>query len=354
MSPSKIPRGESCSPCPDLTNASAKTAVDTLLSTVTIAHKRFGDPQPFDYEIASYPLWLIQQKLVFEKTLTVKQHLRTKRRWKRQISTMRITEEDYVDVYEGDPEPQPEDLGNHPRIVYTTQQSSPEVQALVHWLVEKLSSGDDELIRPTRSNELGDIDTKAWSDAWMQHATQHGFDDARAMLADDPLITRTMFDESRLSASASDKATWAPNPTQLAEFKQTFLRQASIPPAKDDYENVIFITPTCITGGPVTISTLIELDDAGNNETWCHVFNLLDWPSVTVPIELPDQARRDFRRIALESAEGWSHKLPPGLIKADAVEGDGGEDRLPRLSLQMATMPGNEMALLDYVARIRE
>lgn len=73
MSPSKIPRGESCSPCPDLTNASAKTAVDTLLSTVTIAHKRFGDPQPFDYEIASYPLWLIQQKLVFEKTLTVKQ-----------------------------------------------------------------------------------------------------------------------------------------------------------------------------------------------------------------------------------------------------------------------------------------
>lgn len=63
-----IPRSSFRNPSP--TTPAAQRAVDTLLSTVHRAHARFGDPQPLDYEIASWPLRLLQDKLIY-KDLTV-------------------------------------------------------------------------------------------------------------------------------------------------------------------------------------------------------------------------------------------------------------------------------------------
>ena len=273
-----------------------------------------------------------------------------------------LTEEDYVDVYEDWEMPVPDDLGNQPRIVYTTQQASPEVRELVHALVEALQTGD-ELARPTGVSQLGEVDVKAWGEAWMDHAKQHGFDEARAMLADDPLIERTMFDESRLSTVGADKAAWKPDTERLAQLKAAFLRQAGIDVQNgkpeqngededEGYENVILITPTYTLGGPVQQRAFVQLDDAGESEIWCQIFNLLDWPALSIPFpDLPAETRREFRAQALASPT-WAQHLP-GNVERDPISDPESEPaRLPHLSLQLVTVPGNQAALLDYARRI--
>ncbi|SPO30442.1 related to amidase [Ustilago trichophora] len=291
-----------------------------------------------------------------------------------------LTDSDYQDVYEEWEMPVPEDLGNNPRIVYTTQQSSPEVHQLVHWLLEKLQKHND-LARPTQCQELGDIDVKAWGETWMEHAKEHGFNDARAMLADDPLIKRTMFDESRLSTNDADKASWKPDSDKLARLKAEFVKQAKIKVGDDDSktsekddedesddddedeeqeddkggkdkgpENVILVTPTYTLGGPVQQSTFVQLDDAGESEIWCQIFNLVDWPAISIPLNhLPVKARQEFHDKALASPE-WAKHLP-GKVKADPIDNQA-KERLPSLSLQLATLPGNQHALLDYALRL--
>ncbi|CBQ71319.1 related to amidase [Sporisorium reilianum SRZ2] len=225
----------------------------------------------------------------------------------RYANVTELTDDDFIDVYPDDPQPQPEDLGNTPRLVYTAQHSSPEVQQLIKWLIEKLAAGDARA-RPSAIAQLGDVDLAAWSAAWAQHATQHGFDAARAMLAHDPLITRTMFDDARVGASAPVKASWAPDPAQLAQLKAQFLRQARIVHG-GEAENVILLTPTYALGGPVQQRAFVQLDDQGLSEIWCQILNLLDWPAVSVPIALPRAVRDECRRAALGEAE-WAQYLP--------------------------------------------
>ncbi|GAC94240.1 amidase [Pseudozyma hubeiensis SY62] len=292
-------------------------------------------------------------------------------------------EDDYR-RYHPNAEADKEDLGNNPRIVFTTQHSSPEVEELILRLVRSLGQGD-ELSQASACDKLEDVDIKAWAAAWTEHAKEHGFDDARAMLADDPLIQRTLFDESRLSktATSEEKRRWKPNPDKLSQLKATFIRQAAIgasPTRTDDdadkgrngdrddsgedtdddeedkVENVILITPTYVLGGPVQNRAFVELDDAGESEIWCQIFNLLDWPAVSVPFRLDKSLwpRQDFRDKALASPD-WA-KHVPGYVKADPIDYEGGpydaNDRLPFLSVQFATIPGNEPALLDYVERV--
>ncbi|KAJ9475885.1 putative amidase (putative) [Pseudozyma hubeiensis] len=302
----------------------------------------------------------------------------------RDFSTLKaVADELHGDKYDHSRELS-EEPGNKPRIVFTMQHSSPEVEELIHRLVKSLGQGD-KLSQASACDKLGDVDIKAWAAAWTEHAKEHGFDDARAMLADDPLIKRTLFDESRLSTTATDeeKSQWKPNSDKLSQLKATFIRQAAIgasPKRTDDdtdkgrngdrddsnedtddddedkVENVILITPTYILGGSVQNRAFIELDDAGESEIWCQIFNLLDWPAVSVPFRLDRSLwpRQDFRDKALASPE-WA-KLVPGYVKADPIDYKGGphdaNDRLPFLSVQFATIPGNEPALLDYVERV--
>ncbi|KAJ1024146.1 hypothetical protein NDA16_002985 [Ustilago loliicola] len=247
---------------------------------------------------------------------------------------------------------------NMPRIVYTTQKGSPEVHELVHRLLKIMQDGEENS-RPEQCDPLGDIDLASWATAWTEHAKEHGFDDAREMLGDDPLITRTLFDESRLAstASESDKNSWKPNPERLDKLKETLVSQAGITDeVVEEPENVIFITPTYILGGPVQNKAFVELDDAGESEIWCQIFNLLDWPAISIPFaRLAGKVRQEFRDKAASSPE-WSKHLP-GPIKADVINaktGDGEQDRLPHLSLQLATLPGNHASLLDYARRITE
>ncbi len=234
-----------------------------------------------------------------------------------------------------------EDQGNNPRIFYTAQSSSSEVSNLVGWLIKSIETGHD-LLRPTQSSKLGEIDVSAWAEAWTEYAKQHGFDDARAMLADDPLIYHTLFDESRLNASAADKDSWRPDAAKLALLKAAFLRQAEIlhdidAPSKGDdkTQNIIFITPTYVLGSPVQNKAFLELDDAGESEAWCQIFNLLDWPSISIPLaNVPRQVRQEWRSEATRSSE-WARYLPSSVEKdpirshvsgADRGDDDGGDE----------------------------
>nr|CDI56610.1 related to amidase [Melanopsichium pennsylvanicum 4] len=270
--------------------------------------------------------------------------------------------------------PESEDLGNNPRIVYTTQQSSPEVQKLIRWLITTLEGGD-KLLRPRRCKELGDVDVKAWGEAWLDHAKEHGFDDARAMLADDPLIKRTMFDECRLSTwKGVDKKSWKADSSKLKDLKKSFVSQAGLfsensSSSEDEEENeeddkdqhadsmrngsknnVIIITPTYVLGGPVQNSSFISLDDVGESEIWCQIFNLLDFPALSIPLgKLPCGMREKLREEAVGSPE-WCRYLA-GKISADLLD-KSDQDRLPVLSVQFATVPDNHVAMLDYANRI--
>lgn len=248
------------------------------------------------------------------------------------------------------------EVGNNPRLVYSSQHSSPEVQDLLEWLVKLVKAGYEDDFLPKSCQALGEIDLPSWGEAWTEHAKEHGFDEARDMLADEPLITRTLFDESRLSSNASDKdkETWKPDPQRLKNLKDRFLKQAGITTKDlDDKENIIFVVPTYILGGPVQNKAFVELDDAGESEIWCQIFNLLDWPCMSMPFpDLPKQLRKKFRDSASASSK-WAQHLP-GVVKADPIEGktDDEGDRLPHLSLQLATIPGNQTHLLDYARRI--
>uniref|UniRef100_V5EXR8 amidase n=2 Tax=Kalmanozyma brasiliensis (strain GHG001) TaxID=1365824 RepID=V5EXR8_KALBG len=263
-----------------------------------------------------------------------------------------LTSEDFEDILDEWAIPVPEDLGNNPRIVYTAQQSSPELQGLMDWLVGYLRnmSYSNRLAHPDSIDKLGDVDVEAWGEVWTEHAKEHGFDHARAMLGDDPLIKRTLFDESRLSTTKGCKADdWRPDSAKLEELKKTFLRQAGLDgPVNSDEgpENVILLTPTYVLGGPVQNKAFVELDDAGLSEIWCQIFNLLDWPAVSICIpDVPRIRRSKFRQTAADSPK-WAKHLP-GHIDDGEPEG-----RLPHLSVQLATYPGNELALLDYADRL--
>lgn len=248
-------------------------------------------------------------------------------------------------------EAEPKEIPDYPRIVYTAQHSSPEVHALVHRLVRTIRD-IDEPENPTKCEPLGELDLQAWGETWTEYAKQHGFDEARAMLRDDPLITRTLFDESRLCTASSNES-WKPDPDRLAQLKATFCRQAGIhAAAKGDapVENVVIITPTYILGGPVHEQSFVQLDNAGESEVWCQIFNLLDWPAISVPLpDLPPKVRRTFREKAVASPE-WAQHLP-SLVKSDPIC-DSGQERLVHLSLQLVTLPGNEAALLDFAHRL--
>ncbi|SPO31600.1 related to amidase [Ustilago trichophora] len=243
----------------------------------------------------------------------------------------------------------------NPRIIYTTQQSSPEVQELIEWLVgvlQKSRLARESELRPSKCQELGDVDISSWAAAWMEQATQRGFDDARTMLADDPLIQRTMFDESRLSSTGSNREAWKPTPGRASGLLSTFLKQAGIRLGKP--EKVILITPTYIMGGPVKNSSFEALDNAGGSEIWCQIFNLLDWPAITIPMQIPGAVLQRYREQALLSPE-WAKHMS-GLLEADPIVGDldSGEKRYPRLSLQLVTVPGDHLALLDFAERISQ
>lgn len=260
--------------------------------------------------------------------------------------------EDYEDVLDEWDLPMPKDLGNNPRIIYTAQQSSPEVQGLIEWValfLEKMHHRE-YLASPESIDKMGDIDVKAWGQAWTEHAKEHGFDHARAMLGDDPLIKRTLFDESRLSTRKGSKSDdWKPDRAKLEELKKTFYQQIGFSedphPDGEDGDNVILITPTYVLGGPVQNKSFVELDDAGLSEIWCQIFNLLDWPAVSICIpDVPRIWRPKMRQAAVDSPE-WARHLPSN------IDDDEPEGRLPYLSVQLATHPGNELALLDYAER---
>lgn len=247
---------------------------------------------------------------------------------------------------------------NNPRIVYTTQKSSPEVSELIQWLVKSLKDRDMYTCLE-QCDPLGDIDLAAWATAWTENAKENGFDEAREMLGDDPLITRTLFDESRLSsvASDSDKKSWKPDSERLAKLEETFIKQAGITEEiVEEPENVMFITPTYILGGAVQNEAFVQLDDAGESEIWCQIFNLLDWPAITIPFaHLPSKVREELRNKA-ESDPKWAKHLP-GKVKGDVIwskTSDDEVDRLAHLSLQLATLPGKHASLLDYARRITE
>lgn len=247
---------------------------------------------------------------------------------------------------------------SNPRIVYTTQKSSPEVSELIQWLVKSLKDRDMYTC-PEQCDPLGDIDLAAWTTAWTEHAKEHGFDEAREMLGNDPLITRTLFDESRLSsvASDSDKKSWKPDSECLAKLEETFIKQAGITDEiVEEPENVMFITPTYILGGAVQNEAFVQLDDAGESEIWCQIFNLLDWPAISIPFaHLPSKVREELRNKA-ESDPKWAKHLP-GKVKGDVIwskTSDDEVDRLAHLSLQLATLPGKHASLLDYARRITE
>ncbi|KIS65954.1 uncharacterized protein UMAG_06043 [Mycosarcoma maydis] len=277
-----------------------------------------------------------------------------------------LTQDDNANENSENPQPGAQGLVDTPRIVFTPQKSSPQVQAHISHLVDSLSA-DEALWRPTKCDELGDVDVKAWGEAWTEHAKEHGFDDARAMLKDDPLIKRTLFDESRLSTNTdkADRAKWKADANKLRELKATFLRQAGIATGtkktdKDgegqgegdvQFENVILITPTYILGGPVLNRSFVELDDAGESEVWCQIFNLLDWPAISVTIPFSYSVDEDVKR---KSPPEWARHYTDCIEEnyIDRISDDSGGKRPPRLSVQLATIPGNELALLDYVAHI--
>lgn len=274
------------------------------------------------------------------------------------LGELELDEEDYVDTDDWQLPTEPEDTGNNPRIVYTTQKSSVEVRELINSVLASMRNGDD-LLRPAQIDTMRNLDLLAWAQSWTEHAKQHGFDEARAMLADDPLIRRTLFDESRLNTTASKKEEWKPDSAKLSRLRNLLLRQAMIDYDLDSAtternreENVIFITPTYILGTPVQNSSFEKLDDAGESEIWCQIFNLLDWPAISIPfLHLPNHARRKMWRKAEDSSEREDYLLH--LVEADRIIGLKGPG-LPNLSLQLATLPGNHLSLLDYARRITD
>lgn len=214
-----------------------------------------------------------------------------------------------------------------PRVLHTSQYGSPEVSALIAHLVGAL--GDEGV----QCDELGEVDAREWETAWMEHATQHGFAAARQMLATDPLIARTMFDESRLSDSS-----WPPHPTRLAELKQSLHARVGTD---------MLLTPTYILGGPVRSTAFAQLDSR-HAEVWCQIMNLLDWPAVSIPLS---NLRRHTRTALIHRDDEWSH-FSPGMLAPDPIEG--GEARLPVLSIQLVAPPGQHQALLDFAQRIAQ
>ncbi|GAK67411.1 acetamidase [Moesziomyces antarcticus] len=239
----------------------------------------------------------------------------------RDISTVRRA----VDALEGS-KASPDAL---PRIIHTAQYGSPEVSALITHLVSALGESG------VQCDELGAVDAGEWEMAWAEHATQHGFAAARQMLANDPLIARTMFDESRLADS-----TWPPHPTRLAELKHSLQSRVG---------TNMLLTPTYVLGGPVRNAAFVQLDSQ-HAEVWCQIVNLLDWPAVSVPLH---KLRPHTRTALIHRDEEWSN-FSPGMLAPDPIEPGEGEARLPVLSIQLVAPPGHHQALLDLAQRVAQ
>ncbi len=105
-----------------------------------------------------------------------------------------------------------------------------------------------------------------------------------------------------------------------------------------------------VLGGPVQSKSFVQLDDAGESEIWCQIFNLLDWPAINIPIRI----FQDDAATAQEESHGLVRMgtTPPMRRQTDAFDEDAARNACRTSACSSQPLPEHALALLDYAERI--
>ncbi|EPQ30562.1 uncharacterized protein PFL1_02087 [Pseudozyma flocculosa PF-1] len=267
------------------------------------------------------------------------------------------------------------------RLAVSTYEASPEVTSAL----DRLASDSDGLGKVTAVPDLlGDGDAW-WAEIWMRHAGSRGFQAGLDMIGDDPLIPESMFN-TRPKVLSQHEYSEAQKDLE-ALIKGLEGKMGGEGRASSD----LILCPSFSYGGPISSKSFQAAQKA---EIWLQAINLLDWPSISIPLPVRDELRQTWREQSEADNEGWSKGRQgqevvevwqtmqqeglPVLNGQDDVwsrkadesaaadetggaeqSGQGGAkrrkvdgERLPVLSVQLVARPGKEALLLPVAQRI--
>ncbi|PWN51085.1 amidase signature enzyme [Violaceomyces palustris] len=174
--------------------------------------------------------------------------------------------------------------GERLRIAFSDHQACPEISFVIREIHRMLSDVSSRALTRPEEKEKDFIKlpfgAKKWSESWMKLASHVGFTEGLKMVGREAIIPNSMLDPSKRPSTVGEHERDLKEREQLIESLLSTLGD----------ERDLILCPTYSFATPSkSLFNRFQLA-----EIWCQAINLLDWPCISIPLDLDPKVREDL------------------------------------------------------------